>query len=302
MEQTANLLELANQASSQVAECTLQVVVAPETFIFNERWSSRLQENAPDRNPGYKAIANWVKQENLAGKELSMIVGAVTYNGDKYHNASIFMEPDIVAGDSCTASQVTLVPEYYHKSKLVVLAESNPFRSGPFKFMDKLVGNLAGGIGDYQPQDTRDVFETSHGVKVGTAICYESVFPHFYREWAFNGANVMAIITNDGWWRDTPGHKQHLNYARLRAIENRRSIARSANTGISAFINQRGDIIEQTGWWERGYLNGTLNLNNEKTIYTIHGDIIGRLCRFLTFLFLLMGVARKIAKKHILSR
>ena len=305
MEQTANLMQLADQAAAQIADGTPQVVVAPETFIFNERWSSRLQENAPDRNPSYKAIANWVKRENMEGKELSMIVGAVTYNGEKYHNASIFMEPQTVEGDSGAAvsgeTQMTLTPQYYHKSKLVVLAESNPFRSGPFKFMDQLVRNMAGGIGDYQPQDTRDVFETSHGVKVGTAICYESVFPHFYREWAFNGANVMAIITNDGWWRDTPGHKQHLNYARLRAIENRRSIARSANTGISAFINQRGDIIEQTGWWERGYLNGTLNLNNEKTIYTIHGDIIGRLCRFLTFLFLLMGVARKIAKKHILK-
>ncbi|MBO5920177.1 MAG: apolipoprotein N-acyltransferase [Bacteroidales bacterium] len=294
MEQTANLLDLAGQAAEAAPHDVPQVVVAPETFIFNERWSSRLQESAPQRNPSYKAIANWVKGENLSGKELSMIVGAVTYNGDKYHNASIFME----AADDSTAS---VVPQYYHKSKLVVLAESNPFRSGPFKFMDQLVRNMAGGIGDYQPQDIRDVFETSHGVKVGTAICYESVFPHFYREWALNGANVMAIITNDGWWRNTPGHKQHLNYARLRAIENRRSIARSANTGISAFINQRGDIVQQTGWWERGYLTGTLNLNEEKTIYTIHGDIIGRLSRFLTFLFLLMGVARKIAKKYILK-
>ncbi len=305
MEQTANLLELADQAAGQVADTVPQIVVAPETFIFNERWSSRLQESAPQRNPSYKAIANWVKHENLSGKELSMIVGAVTYNGDKYHNASIFMEPCAVAADSSGAragvEQMILTPQYYHKSKLVVLAESNPFRSGPFKFMDKLVRNVAGGIGDYQTQDTRDVFETSHGVKVGTAICYESVFPHFYREWTLNGANVMAIITNDGWWRDTPGHKQHLNYARLRAIENRRSIARSANTGISAFINQRGDIVQQTGWWERGYLTGTLNLNGEKTIYTIHGDIIGRLSRFLTFLFLLMGVARKIAKKYILK-
>jgi apolipoprotein N-acyltransferase len=112
----------------------------------------------------------------------------------------------------------------------------------------------------------------------------------------------MTIITNDGWWRDTPGHRQHLNYARLRAIENRRSIARSANTGISAFINQRGDIVEQKGWWERGYLTGSLNLNEDKTIFTLYGDIIGRLSRFLTFLFLLMGIARKIAKKHIFIR
>ena len=263
-----------------------------------------MEESMPRLNPSYRAISGWVEKQKRDGKDVSMIVGAVTYNGEKYHNASLFLEPQISYADTLNGGEamVTLEPEYYHKSKLVVLAESNPFRSGPFKFMDKLVRNLAGGIGDYQPQDYRTVFEEDNGVKIGTAICYESVFGDFYREWALNGANVMAIITNDGWWRDTPGHKQHLNYARIRAIENRRSIARSANTGISAFINQRGDIEQQTGWWERGYLTGTLNLNEEKTIFTIHGDIIGRLSRFLTFLFLLMGVARKIAKKFILSR
>ena len=194
---------------------------------------------------------------------------------------------------------MAVVPDYYHKSKLVVLAESNPFKNGPFKFMDKLVSGIAGGIGDFGTQPNRSVFEAPGGVKIGTAICYESVFGDFFREWALNGANVMSVITNDGWWRDTPGHKQHLNYARLRAIENRRSIARSANTGISAFINQRGDILQQTGWWERGYLAGTLNLNEEKTIFTVHGDIIGRLSRFLAFLFLLMGFARKLGKKYV---
>ena len=72
---------------------------------------------------------------------------------------------------------------------------------------------------------------------------------------------------NDGWWKNTWGHKQHLSYASLRAIETRRSIARSANTGISAFINQRGDIVYKTKWWEEAYLNSKLNLNNKITIF-----------------------------------
>ena len=294
LQQTQVLMELAREATA-VPQENEQIVVAPETFIFTERWRTRLQEDNPLLNPAYTEIAGWVKQENEAGKDVNMIVGAVTYRGEDYFNSATFLAP---SGDTT----VTVSPEFYHKSKLVVLAESNPFKNGPFKFMDKLVSGMAGGIGDFGTQPNRYVFETPGGVKLGTAICYESVFPDFYREWALNGANVMTIITNDGWWRDTPGHKQHLNYARLRAIENRRSIARSANTGISAFINQRGDIVQQTGWWERGYLTGSLNLNEEKTIFTVHGDIIGRLSRFLTFLFLLMGVARKIAKKHILIR
>lgn len=270
------------------------ICIAPETFIFTERWGTRLQEDAPLYNPAYKRIAGWVADENMSGRKTDMIVGAVSYRGGDYFNSAVFMAPQ---GDSV----ISIMPEYYHKSKLVVLAESNPFKKGPFKFMDKLVSGIAGGIGDFGTQPERGVFETAGGIRTGVAICYESVFSDFFREWIVNGANVMSIITNDGWWRDTPGHRQHLNYARLRAIENRRSIARSANTGISAFINQRGDILQQTGWWERGYLTGALNLNDEKTIFTLHGDIIGRLSRFLAFLFLLMGVARKIAKKYSLK-
>ena len=127
----------------------------------------------PRLNPSYRAISGWVENQNRSGKDISMIVGAVTYNGDKYHNASLFLEPDVSSADTLNGGEamVTLQPEYYHKSKLVVLAESNPFRSGPFKFMDKLVRNLAGGIGDYQPQDYRTVFEADNGVKIGTAIC-----------------------------------------------------------------------------------------------------------------------------------
>ncbi len=291
MQQTEVLLDLAMEARNSLSgeECT---VLAPETFIFTERWKTRLQEDNPMLNPAYRSIAGWVADENMSGRKTDMIVGAVGYLGEECFNSAVFMAPQ---GDSAMA----VVPDYYHKSKLVVLAESNPFKKGPFKFMDKLVSGIAGGIGDFGTQPNRSVFETPGGVKIGTAICYESVFGDFFREWALNGANVMSVITNDGWWKDTPGHKQHLNYARLRAIENRRSIARSANTGISAFINQRGDILQQAGWWEKGYLAGTLNLNEEKTIFTVHGDIIGRLSRFLAFLFLLMGFARKLGKKYI---
>jgi apolipoprotein N-acyltransferase len=292
LQQTHQLLDLAKEAVEANPTQGKIIVAAPETFIFTERWNTRLQEDKPHLNPGYREISGWLADETMDGKDVDVVVGAVSYNGDAYYNTAVYLAPQ-------KDSAVTINPQYYHKSKLVVLAESNPFKNGPFKFMDKLVSGMAGGIGDFGTQPQRTVFEAGNGVKLGTAICYESVFPDFYRQWAFNGANVMSIITNDGWWRDTPGHKQHLNYARLRAIETRRSIARSANTGISAFINQRRDIVQRTGWWERGYLTGTLNLNEEKTIFTIHGDIIGRLSRFLTFLFLLMGVARKIAKKYI---
>ena len=105
----------------------------------------------------------------------------------------------------------------------------------------------------------------------------------------------------DGWWGDTPGYHQHLSYASLRAIETRRSIARSANTGISALINQRGEILEQTEWWKPAYINGSLNLNNRQTVFVKYGDITGRIAKFLFYLFVLMAISRFISKKYIVK-
>jgi apolipoprotein N-acyltransferase len=88
------------------------------------------------------------------------------------------------------------------------------------------------------------------------------------------GAGFIAIITNDAWWGNTSGKDQHLAYAKLRAIENRRWVARSANTGISGFINQRGDVVKKSAWWVPTALKADVNLNEEQTFYTQYGDIL----------------------------
>ncbi len=85
---------------------------------------------------------------------------------------------------------------------------------------------------------------------------------------------MIAVMTNDGWWEDTPGKDQHLDYAKLRAIETRRWVCRSANTGISAFINQRGDVVQQTKWWVKTAIKQNINLNSDITFYVRHGDYI----------------------------
>ena len=86
----------------------------------------------------------------------------------------------------------------------------------------------------------------------------------------------MAVITNDGWWRNTPGYRQHVSFASLRAIETRRGIAHCANTGISAIINHKGERVEQAGWWVQDVLSGDINLNHKLTPYVRNGDWIGR--------------------------
>jgi apolipoprotein N-acyltransferase len=116
-----------------------------------------------------------------------------------------------------------------------------------------------------------------------------------------NGAQLIFIITNDGWWGDTPGHRQHYSYASLRAIETRRCVARSANTGISAFINQRGDILQRTKYWEPDVIKASLTLNNTKTFYVRYGDYLGRLAMLLSAGFLLLNFVIKYKDKRLKS-
>jgi apolipoprotein N-acyltransferase len=100
----------------------------------------------------------------------------------------------------------------------------------------------------------------------------------------------MTIITNDAWWGNTPGYRQHLSYASLRAIETRRAIARCANTGISAVISPLGEIIQPTPWWEPAVIESYVPLRDDITFFVSHGDIAGRICTFL-FLLLLLALA-----------
>ena len=154
-------------------------------------------------------------------------------------------------------------------------------------FKDYII-DLGGSTGNLGVQDFRSVFANSNNkAKVAPVVCYESIYGEFVTNYVKEGANVIFIITNDAWWGDTPGYRQHLSFAKLRAIECRRSIARSANTGISAIINQKGEIEKQTEYWVDAVVNGNVNLNNEVTYYVQNGDFIGRIAKFLAFLLLL---------------
>jgi len=176
-------------------------------------------------------------------------------------------------------------PQTYRKSKMVPGAESFPFKELLF-FMEPLVNQLGGSVSGLGSQPERSVF-SSQTAKIGPAICYESIFGEYYTGYVHAGAQAVFIMTNDGWWDNTAGHRQHLYYASLRAVETRRSIARSANTGISAFINQRGDILQPTQYDEPIAIRGNINLNDDITFYVQWGDIIARIALFASILFLL---------------
>lgn len=180
--------------------------------------------------------------------------------------------------------------EWYLKSKLVPGPEIFPFKKILF-FVEPLIERLDGTVAGLATQAQRSAFASSDG-KVAPVICYESVFGDFSTGYIRAGAQAIFVMTNDGWWDDTPGHRQHLWFASLRAIETRRGVARSANTGISGFINQRGDIGQTLAYGQTGALRERMAFNQDVTFYVTWGDLIARIALFTSLLFLFNALAK----------
>ncbi|CAN5156618.1 apolipoprotein N-acyltransferase [soil metagenome] len=180
----------------------------------------------------------------------------------------------------------------YRKSKLVPGVEKMPY-PGLLGLLGGLAIDLGGISGSLGEQADREVFFNRHHIGIAPVICYESIYGDYVTEYVRNGAEAIFIITNDGWWSNSAGHKQHVQYASLRAIETRRDIARSANTGISCFVNRRGDILQATNYWEPAVISSTIQLSDAKTFFVRYGDYLGRTACFLTIFFVLMTFVRK---------
>lgn len=179
-------------------------------------------------------------------------------------------------------------PQLYHKSKLVVGVETFPYKAILEPIFGRYMIDLGGTVALRTTQPERLTFKTTtDSIGVAPIICYESVFGEFVTQYLSHKADFIAIITNDAWWGNTQGHRQHLALAQLRAIETRRWIARSANTGISAIIDHRGRIVQSLGYNQLGTVVGSVQLNDQKTFYVKHGDYIARIALFMAgFIFL----------------
>lgn len=180
----------------------------------------------------------------------------------------------------------------HHKTRLVVGVEAMPRLLLLEDYVD--LGGITGQLGRcYEPT----VF-SKYDITVGPAICYEGLYGDAYAEFVRRGADIMLVLSNDGWWGNTPGHKRLFDFCRLRAIETRRSVARSANTGVSGFITPRGEVVERLGWDERGVLTADVEVRSEETFYVCYGDWIGRISMLLTLLGMLYYSAYRIRKKN----
>lgn len=214
-----------------------------------------------------------------------------TYDGRcyEYFNSSV-----LINGEHDTLPQ-------YHKSRLVIGVERIPSYFVYFQqYLTDFDSDPSAVI--YNPnnaiQSEREVF---YGLQdssvVAPVICYESVFGEYVTDYVKKGANFIGIITNDSWWGDTPGYQQHWSFARLRAIETRRSVARSANTGTSGFINQRGDELQKSEYLTLDCLRQKIKCNEKITFYVKYGDVIGKIGLGLAIMILLNLVVRKLIHK-----
>jgi apolipoprotein N-acyltransferase len=285
------LLHLADSLTTQQTD----YVVAPETFISNNVWEENLR-----RNPSIYSIAGFLRTY----PNVKFIVGLI-YRTRYLTPEEITKTAHPIPGtdfyyDSFNASlqmDTTGRIPIYKKSKLVVGVEKMPYPH-LFKFLENIMLRLGGTFRSHGTQDHRECFFSSDdSTGVGTAICYESVFGEFVTEYVHAGANFIFVITNDGWWGDTPGYRQHHAFSRLRAIETRRSVVRSANTGISSFINQRGEILQKTEYWVPDVIKDTLNANDEITFYVKHGDFLARWAYFFSLLVILYTVVQVILRR-----
>ena len=214
--------------------------------------------------------------ESLTSTNSSLLIGASTFKlFDQKHSAA----SKLLANGSFYESYNTALfmsskqQDFIHKSKLVLGVEKIPF-SRWLPFLEELSIDNGGTSGSLGTELEPKIFRTSAG-NYAPIICYESIYGEFVAEQCNKGAQLLCIITNDGWWGNTPGHRQHNQFAALRAIETRKFVVRSGNTGISSVWNPQGECLKQLSYNTKGVLTAKVPLIQGKTFYVRFGDYLG---------------------------
>tara|TARA_B100001758_G_scaffold247957_1_gene269141 strand:+ start:13589 stop:15130 length:1542 start_codon:yes stop_codon:yes gene_type:complete len=265
------------------------LLIGPETVLQESIWENNIEAT-------YSIRVLRKLQEEFPN--LNILVGASTYKmfehdeqktstARKIRNQEIFYD----AYNSAIFIPDSGDVDVYHKTKLVPGAEKTPY---PF-ILDKLakvmidLGGISGSLGSENKLSNFNF----NGKNIRPLICYESI----YGEMEFNNSELIAIITNDGWWKNTAGYKQHFSYARLRSIEQRKVIIRSANTGISGVILPNGKVLKKTKWDEEICIKASVSINNHSTFYARFGDYIGRLSLFISVIFIMVSFIKARLRK-----
>ncbi len=239
--------------------------------------------------PFYTNDPNFRRQVSEVAKSANawMIVGSLGVPG---------VRPTVNTGDLYNSAAI-LGPDgqwlaRYDKIHLVPFGEYVPAQSW-LTFAHKLTKE----VGQFAPGTERAVFPLD-GQKVGVFICYESIFPDEVRQFARNGAEVFVNISNDGWFGRYGAPQQHLNQARMRAVENRRWLLRDTDTGITGAIDPYGRLVKRAPREVRTSLDVGYDLVRGTTFYTRHGDWFAYGCAIITFIAIMLRFAVRRAGAH----
>ncbi|MFI5128881.1 MAG: apolipoprotein N-acyltransferase [Chitinophagales bacterium] len=265
--------------SEQAIDSNTSLVIWPETALYT---GGGIEEKKMKENSFLNPLWAFLQRH----PQINLFTGIESYEVYESKKTSTARQGEGFYYDSFNGS-VLLDSSgpfaFYHKSMLVPGVETLPWF---LKFIDNWFEKFGGTTAGYAKQKERTVLNTRNGYKIGPAICYESIYGEFMSDYISNGANIICVITNDGWWGNTPGHKQHMNYARLRAIETRTWVARSANTGISCFIDPYGTVFDPQPWDTAAAIKMAVPVGNGKTFFVKNGDIISRVMVLLSILFI----------------
>ncbi len=264
-------LDLADEALAEAKEKNLPketVVLIPETAL-----PVTLTESSP-----YSRIISEYAKNN----DVNFAVGAFSVVGDTSGNSVFVFDNNGV------------MSQPYSKRVLVPFGEYMPYRT-LFTSIVPALAEINMLSSDLYAGEHTVVFETDVG-KLGTAICYESIFPNLCRKSVKDGAEVLMIATNDSWFGESAALRHHLAAARMRAIENGVPVIRAANTGISALINADGSYKARIGVSERGFVVDELAKARGKTLYYYVGDSIIWVCFVLTVFDKIKAFAKRIFK------
>lgn len=284
------------QLADKVVTPQTRYVVGPETAIPGSGPGFVLDEIEHD--PLILQLRDWTKEHPkinvVTGAELMRVYPMkelATETASLYGNTMLYYD----AFNSAIQVNAKDELDFYHKSKLVVGVEHSPY----IKYLRPILGNImlnfGGTVKTLGTQPHASVFRNSiDSTVVAPVICYESIYGEYVTDYVKKGADVIFTMTNDSWWDNTDGHRQLLLYGNLRAIENRRSIVRSANSGISGFINQRGDIESFIPYGERGALKGIVKKNEKLTFYSTFGDYLARIGLLVMGIILAYTIAQRL--------
>ncbi len=256
------------------------LVVCPESSIAHSVSLAALQAHEFPAQPFLYGGFNLLDSAIAENPNLNFILGLSTYDIFDHKATVTAQEIDpahyVDMYNTAVCYNRNHYDGHYHKSRLVPGVEAMPFPK-VFGFLSNLLIELGGANTSLAKDSAQRVFTidvNGKPVKMCTAICYESIYGELVGHFVRNGAQVLTVITNDSWWSDSPGHKQHFDMARLRAVENRRYILRAANGGYSGVIDPVGNVLQKTQYQDRTAFLATIYAQDKLTFYAKYGDII----------------------------